>query len=341
MTREELKLLFRRSVKVVLGGPQNKTRGTALIASLDALADEATGGTTQINSESIVDATEAGRLMLTARDAQAQLLLVDKLNIAATATHPEFTQAFGSGGAIKWLLDKVGNATVVPQPAAPTQGHVDDTAKVFFFKPTSAYPTFSQYKVAGLPGVSGPVLLDGVNSYVSGELVGIHVNGSVPTGGLSVYVAGTGSIPDGKPLISEAAFTGVATTPTPTPTNSPPAVQVSVGGTATVPQFTAIAADADGIKSIFLKVFPAAGGAAVQTFGPSAPGDTSYVTSWPTAPVGSYLVRAIATDQKDLSTTSDPAVPFTVTAGSTTPPPTGTYTPSGEETATYTSATAA
>jgi hypothetical protein len=108
-----------------------------------------------------------------------------------------------------------------------------------------------------------------------------------------------------------------------TPTNSGPAVLVSVSGTAQAPKFTATASDMDGVNSIFVKVYDS-NNAPVQTFGPSAPGDTTYVTIWSGAAAGNYTAKAVATDTKGASTTSDP-VSFTVTAASTGGTPTAKY----------------
>lgn len=124
-------------------------------------------------------------------------------------------------------------------PAAPTDGRVDDIGDTFSFLPTTAYPSFYQYKVAGLPGVTGAVYLDATNSYVQGGRVYVKVVGSVPAGGLAVFVAGSGNIPDGKPLLSKEAFTGTAvvTPPTstlkveltsPPPTTSPDRIAISL-----------------------------------------------------------------------------------------------------------------
>ncbi len=103
-----------------------------------------------------------------------------------------------------------------------------------------------------------------------------------------------------------------------TPPNTAPSVLIQVAGTSAAPKFTATAADADGVKSIFVKVYDGASGQLVQTFGPSAPGDTSYITTWATASAGSYVAKAVATDMKDLSATSD-GVAFTVAAAPTVP----------------------
>jgi hypothetical protein len=105
-----------------------------------------------------------------------------------------------------------------------------------------------------------------------------------------------------------------------TPPNTAPNVLVAVSGTATVPRFTAQAGDSDGIQSIFVKVFSdAAATQLVTTFGPSAPADTSYITTWSGASAGTYYAFAVATDTKGLSATSTPGVPFTVAAAAVNP----------------------
>jgi hypothetical protein len=95
-------------------------------------------------------------------------------------------------------------------PKAPTNGAVDDMADTFSFIANPTYPSFAQYKVAGLPGVTGAVVLDATNSYVQGSRIYIKVVGPVAIRGLAVYVAGSGNVPDGAPLLNLEAFTGVA-----------------------------------------------------------------------------------------------------------------------------------
>lgn len=110
---------------------------------------------------------------------------------------------------------------------------------------------------------------------------------------------------------------GSTTTPTPT-TNTAPSVSVTTTNVSGGIRFNALAADSDGVKSIFVKVYDAATNGVLQTFGPSAPGDTSYTALWQNPPAGSYYAKAVATDTKDASTTSDPAV-FSVAAANATP----------------------
>jgi hypothetical protein len=101
--------------------------------------------------------------------------------------------------------------------AAPTNGAVDDIGDTFSFLPNPAFPSFAQYKVNGLPGVTGAVVLDNTNSYVQGSRVYVKVVGPVAKSGLAVYVAGSGSVPDGAVLTNDEAFTGAIVSPTPTP----------------------------------------------------------------------------------------------------------------------------
>jgi hypothetical protein len=98
-------------------------------------------------------------------------------------------------------------------PEAPTAGDVNDIGDTFSFLPNPAYPSFAQYKVAGLPGVTGAVVLDGTNSYVQGPRIYIKVVGAVAKGGLAVYVAGSGNVPDGQVLTNAEAFTGAVIPP--------------------------------------------------------------------------------------------------------------------------------
>ena len=175
-----------------------------------------------ITAASITDATAAGRSMLTATSATVQLALVDKLDIPAGkyGDNPAFTRAYTTAGAIEYLFQRqMQLAATIPAavtaPAAPTAGQVDDTADTFSFLPNPAYASFASYKVNGLPGVTGAVMLDATNSYVAGSRIYIKVVGVVAKGGLAVYVAGSGNVPDGKVLTNTDPFTGTGTSPTP------------------------------------------------------------------------------------------------------------------------------
>jgi hypothetical protein len=183
-----------------------------------------------ITAVSITDASPAGRSLLTAVSASVQLGLLDVLDIKAgqEGTHPAFTRAYQADGLLLFLLKGLMQVQQVQQtikqvspPAAPTAGQVDDNADTFSFLPNPAYPSFAQYKVNGLPGVTGAVVLDATNSYVSGSRIMVKVVGAVAKGGLAVYVAGSGGAPDGQVLTNAEAFTGTAT-PTPTPSSGFP-----------------------------------------------------------------------------------------------------------------------
>jgi hypothetical protein len=171
-------------------------------------------------------ATAAGKALLAAPTATAQRQLLDIFITTASqygAGQPAFTNAYQPDGALVYLLKQVDYlrtqlaASASPaKPAAPTNGQVDDTADTFSFLPNPAYPSFAQYKVNGLPGITGAVALDGQNSYVSGSRVCIKVVGAVAKGGLAVYVAGSGAVPDGAVLTNADAFTGAIVVAPPT-----------------------------------------------------------------------------------------------------------------------------
>jgi hypothetical protein len=189
--------------------PSQTTDSPAILAK----AANTPAGPGTIKAIMISDSTVAGRALLTAADVAAQRALLDQLGLVAEqygAGQPKFDTLYGEDGALAYILRHLATQA---RPAAPTQGHVDNTAKVFFFRPNPLYPSFAQYSVGGLPAVAGAVVLDALNSYVSGELVGIHVNGPVPAGGLVVYVTGSGNVPNGVPLLSEAEFTGPVAAP--------------------------------------------------------------------------------------------------------------------------------
>jgi lysophospholipase L1-like esterase len=178
-----------------------------------------------INAASIIDATDAGRSMLTAVNATAQLALVDKVDYAAGkyGDHPAFTRAYpANGGMLDFLLQalmqlrtQVAGISAAPaQPAAPTNGVVNDVAKEFTFKVNPLYPNYIQYKEAGRSGTTAPAYLSAATAYQVGDIV--HVTGlaGAGKGSLAYYVAGSGNVPDGKPLTNADAFTGsVVTTP--------------------------------------------------------------------------------------------------------------------------------
>ncbi|MVN76933.1 hypothetical protein GO988_11415 [Hymenobacter sp. HMF4947] len=170
------------------------------------------GQASTITAAAITDASDAGRRMLTAASADAQRALLNNPHIAPNqyGVHPGWTSEDGPQGLWQWVIKSILAVQGVKAPAAPTAGQVDDTADTFSYLPNPDYPSFAQYKVAGLPGVTGAVVLDATNSYVSGNRIYIKVVGPVNKGGLAVYVAGSGNVPDGAPLTNADPFTGTA-----------------------------------------------------------------------------------------------------------------------------------
>lgn len=130
--------------------------------------------------------------------AQLQALLVAGDGVTITPTN----------GGTQLLISSTVVAAVPKAPAAPTAGQVDDTADTFSFLANPLFPAAAQYKVIGRPGVTGAEQLDTTNSYVQGGRIYIKVVGAVSKGGLAVYVAGSGSVPDGQALANNEAFTG-------------------------------------------------------------------------------------------------------------------------------------
>ncbi len=192
-----------------------------------------TGQLTTISAANITDATDAGRQMLLAPTAAAQRALVNNPRIAAGqyGNHPAFSSEDGPNGLYAWLIKSVmtvAGVQVVSAPAAPTNGQVNDVSKEFSLTANPAYPNYSQYKVNGLPGTTGPVYLSAANAYQVGSTIYVRVGSAVLRGNLAIYVAGTGNIPDGAPLVNGDAFTGAATTTPPTPTTTALTVSLAI-----------------------------------------------------------------------------------------------------------------
>jgi hypothetical protein len=185
----DIKLVIRDSFPIISGGPINIARSKSTIKVMDMLAEKADAAAGAGFSFAPIEAAEV-------IPASAGIVGLDLRK------------------AVLWLANRaIPNVVAVPKPSAPTGGVVDDTGDTFSFLPTAAYPSFAQYMVAGLPGITGAVALDAVNSYVQGGRIYIKVVGAVAKGGLAVYVAGSGSIPDGQVLTNAEPFTGVVVTP--------------------------------------------------------------------------------------------------------------------------------
>jgi hypothetical protein len=122
---------------------------------------------------------------------------------------------------LKWLAGRPGSVTTIVQSpdvaAAPTEVQVNDVSKEWQLTANPLYPSFAQYKINGLPGTTGPVYLSATNSYQVGPTIYVKVGSGVPKGGLAIYVAGSGNVPDGQVCTNSEAFTGVNVPTTPTP----------------------------------------------------------------------------------------------------------------------------
>jgi hypothetical protein len=158
-----------------------------------------------------------------AADAQAKSNALSALTCAMPAlTVSQLLPFFkaGPGIAIELSPDNkiLISCTVAPvggsvaQPEAPTNGVVNDTLKEFTFTVNPDYPSYTQYKESGRPGTTAAAYLSAATAYQVGSTV--HVTGLAGAQALSLayYVASSGAIPDGKPLLNNAPFTGTATT---------------------------------------------------------------------------------------------------------------------------------
>ncbi|AMJ65031.1 hypothetical protein [Hymenobacter sp. PAMC 26628] len=179
-----------------------------------------------INATSIQDATDAGRAMLTAASAAAQLGLVDKLSIAANAygVHPEFKSAYKQDGLLIWLLKAVAavqNGQVVKAPPAPTGVLVDDTADTMSMVLVPGFLSLADYEVFGVTGFPGTVPASTAGANIqSGRLVMRGLTGSHLVGTVGARVAASGNRPAGASATNPEAFTGSAVV-TPPPATTP------------------------------------------------------------------------------------------------------------------------
>jgi hypothetical protein len=247
-------------------------------------------------------ATAAGKALLAAPTATAQRQLLDIFITTASqygAGQPAFTNAYQPDGALVYLLKQVAylgtqlqTAASPAKPAAPTAGQVDDTADTFSFLPNPAYPSFAQYKVSGLPGITGAVVLDGQNSYVSGSRVYIKVVGAVAKGGLAVYVAGSGAVPDGAVLTNADAFTGAIVVAPPASAALTAALAISVASIVAGSPLTFTVTAGGGTSPYSYAVVATNNATGVTTvLGSSATGSFT-----PQTPNTSYNIDATVTD---------------------------------------------
>ncbi|TPG66059.1 Ig-like domain-containing protein [Hymenobacter nivis] len=214
--------------------------------------------------------------------------------------HPAFQGQYGDQGVNAFLLAQVvqlQQATVGQQPDAPTAGQVDDTGDTFSFLANPAFPSPGQYQVAGLPGATGPVYLDGTNSYVTGGRTYVKVAGPVGAGGLAVYVAGATTRPDGLPLTNKEPFTGSTVVVPPTDTTAPNvAITVPAAGAVLTPG-TQITLTATATDNVGVQVLVFTNGATGAFLGNGAKNGNTYTCGY-TVPstAGALTLTATATD---------------------------------------------
>jgi hypothetical protein len=270
-----------------------------------------TGQSTQvITSASITDATPAGRKMLQASSAEAQRALLSNPAIKAGqyGTHPGWDNTDKPGGLYEWLIQAIlalqaNQPQPVRAPQAPTAGLVDDTADTFSFVPNPAYPSFAQYKVNGLPGVVGAVVLDSTNSYVQGSRIYVKVVGAVAKGGLAVYVAGSGSVPDGQVLTNADPFTGAVVTP-PSPSLTA-ALALSLANV-TLGSSVAFTITPAGGNAPYAYQVVATDNATGQQFTLGS----AQTGSWTPTAIGSYAIDATVTDSSNPVKTAQAATRY-------------------------------
>jgi hypothetical protein len=171
-----------------------------------------------ITAALISDASPAGRAMLTAADASAQLDLVDHLDITAGryGDHPAFDRLYKETGGFVWLLKRVLQLSQVPivrKPDAPVDGRVDDKGDTFSGTVKQPNPALGDYELF-YPGSGGTVSAANGRADLVGttltirDLVGINAPGTV-----GMRRAASGNIPASDWLTNVDAFTGVAPSP--------------------------------------------------------------------------------------------------------------------------------
>jgi hypothetical protein len=174
-----------------------------------AVATPAGPGT--IKAIMISDSTEAGRALLTATDVAAQRLLLDKLNLEAAHFFPEqpkFDTMYGEDGALAYILRKLGSGA---KPAAPVNGHADDTSDIFYGTVKQANPALGDYEIF-YPGSNGNVPATNGRADLVGSTLTIRgLVGPNPPGSVGMRRAANGNIPASDWLTNVDAFTGTAT----------------------------------------------------------------------------------------------------------------------------------
>jgi hypothetical protein len=103
-------------------------------------------------------------------------------------------------------------------------------------------------------------------------------------------------------------------------TPTPPTVTVSVTPLSGLYQYKADAQDADGIRSIYIRIYRAGDDSLYASYGPSAVGQTSFTSINGVPPTGSYYAIATATDTANTSGNSNKTM-FAIAPVVVTPAP--------------------
>jgi hypothetical protein len=281
-----------------------------------------------LTAASITDASPAGRSMLTAASASAQLGLLDVLDIKAgqEGDHPAFTRAYTPQGLLLYLLKKAVQPALVPvvqAPGAPTGVEVDDTSDTLSGFLVAGYPAVADYEVFGSPDFPGIVNASAAGADIqNGRIISRSLKGNVLVGSAGIRVAANGSRPAGAWMLNDKPFTGIITPPTPLPTGDTvkPDVYFTVPALgATLPpnsevMLTVIANDNVGVQA--LNFTNGATGAAI---GAGAKNGNTYTFPYTTGAAGPLSLVATATDAAGNSQSA--TVNVTVGSGTTAPAP--------------------
>jgi hypothetical protein len=286
-----------------------------------------------LTAASITDASPAGRSMLTAASATAQLGLLDVLDIRAgqEGDHPAFTRAYTPQGLLLFLLKKVMQPVVVPvvqAPAAPTDPEVDDTSDTLSGLLVAGYPAVADYEVFGSPDFPGIVNASAAGADIqNGRIISRGLKGNILVGSAGIRVAANGGRPAGAWMLNDKAFNGVITPPAPTPTGdtTPPTIAFTVpapGATLTPNSqvlLTVIANDNVAVQGLTFT-----NGSTGQIIGQGAKNGSTYTFPYTTGAAGPLSLVATATDAAGNSQSA--TVNVTVGSGTTAPTPGAAFT---------------
>lgn len=262
---------------------------TAGAVQVPAYSGAPAGATVAIQWQAVTTADSFTKLL-------ASELPAGKEKYAGLELRPLLIAIIGGLGSANTIVTTPAPTT---QPAAPTNGVVNDAIKEFTFKVNPLYPSYTQYKENGRPGTTAPAYLSAATAYQVGDTVHVLNLAGAKKGSLAYYVAGSGNIPDGKVLTNGEDFTGSAVVTPPTTTlavglaiavasitaGSPLTFTVTAtGGTAPYVDYEVVATNtATGVLTVL---------------------GTSDSGSWTPSTPGTYDIAATVTDTAGISKTS-------------------------------------